>query len=473
MKKRFLLIYLLIVLIFYLIFAGLTTRSDGILYYAMVESIANNHLSLEDEIYLEAHLYNKSVGLPYSDKLKLANPYYPGFTVIYYPVLKIADAIRGLDYIKFNDTLFSAGSRILFRKIFCLWCANLLFLFFSFITLHLLLKKHLQLNDKASFLVLLILYLSTPWIYYSTYDFFFLHNLEIFFASVFLFYWIRSTCNSKLYYFVCGILFSIFVSIRVVNFAVYILLILYSLIKSGLPGTRLWSIMKAVIWFTLGTVPMFSFLAYYNYQIFGSFHSMGYPSSFLVWALPIKEAILAFLSRIFYYYIHPVRGLLFWQPIMILSLAGIIKYHDNKKLKALIIASLALFTLILSQYQAWWAGNSFGQRYFLVFIPIFAFGLGSCMKWMKALFYPLCGVLTLYSLILLFLYLGNGNRGSGEQFTPYTLVQTAIQNPGYVHDSFRINTVKSPFSPYQWIMKKLFEPHPEKFSSIIPVQLIH
>ena len=455
MKKGFILVYFIIVVGVYLFCGGLTARSDGIVYYAMAEALANGKLSLEDEMYLDPYLSRRSLGLPYSENLKIANPYYPGFTLVYYPVFKIADSIKNTNFIKSNDLLFSTVSRIPYRHIVLVWGINLLLLFLSFIFLHLLLKKFFSLQDNIIAMILLMLFVSTSWIYYGAFDFLFLHNIEIFLASAFLLFWSTCKFNSKIYYLVSGIIFSLIISVRVINVFLFLLFILYSIIQANVSGNKKASLAKAVFLFIVGIVPVTSFLMYYSFRIFGSIISTGYPFHLLVWSMPLRDAVAGFLARILFYFIHPVRGLFIWHPILLLSLIGIVLCCIDRKFKMLISGSLILFTLILSQYNAWWGGTCYGQRYYLVCIPFFAVGLGAlCKKNIKLFIVPLA-LCTLYSSALLVMYLGNCNKGAGEFYTPLTLVQNAVANPQLLINSFSANTFRSPYNAYHWIITKI------------------
>ncbi|OGF67028.1 MAG: hypothetical protein A2Y62_10750 [Candidatus Fischerbacteria bacterium RBG_13_37_8] len=458
MNKSTAFIYLFFTIALYLCFAPFTIKSDAIIYYAMSEAISQHRLSLEEEMYLDVYLVRRSIALPYSDELKLANPYYPGFALVYYPFLKCAHLLDPLNYFKQNNMLFSTFSRIRYSKIFMLWIANMFFLWCSFIVLHKIAKSLFPMKDYEIMLILFALFLSTSWMSYATLDYLFLHNMEIMISSLFVAWWLKQKYSSSSYYLVLGILFSLLFSIRVVNAVVFIVFIFHAVYQSKCSDSRYVALLKAGVFLVCGVTPIGLFIAYYNQQIFGSIFSFGYAKDLLVWSSGFVESIYAFFSRILFYFLHPARGLFIWSPLAILSIVGIFVYRQKRFITYLMLFSLALFTLIISQYRIWWGGSSYGQRFFLVCMPFFVIGLCSFMNWKRKFAIILSIFFSIYSLFLYSLYLGNATRGEGELFTPWSLIKNAYENPSYISSSIASNSYDSPFNAFKWTMMKLGQP---------------
>jgi len=460
-------IYFLIALFSYLFLANFDIKSDGILYYAVDEAFYNSELSIENEIYLDAYLHKRSIGLPHSNKFKLATPYSPVSALFYYAFFLISDLLKEYNFFKLNDLLFSPLYRIPLRRLISIWTANIFFLFLSFIAIHNIIKKIFPYEDKKIIVFILLFYLGTHWLCYATFYYFFLHNLEIFLSSIFLLFWLKRKLNSQLYFIILGFLFSLLVGVRYINFLAYFVFALYSMIKAKLLNNKMLSTIKAISLFLVGSIPIIILLLYYNYNILGGFLKTGYTSHQFLTNLNLRETILSVLERFFFYYLHPLRGLFIWHPLFLVGFIGILLNNIDKKIKLLIISSIILFTFGLSFYIAWWAGNSFGQRYFLINIPFYIIGFAYFFKKINKAFISICLLFFLYSLFLYFLYLGNANKAKGEFFTPFTMIDYFKKNSEEVLNNFKYNTFGSKFNPFKGFLKLNYSNKLVKFYSTI------
>jgi hypothetical protein len=67
---------------------------------------------------------------------------------------------------------------------------------------------------------------------------------------------------------------------------------------------------------------------------------------------------------------YPYRGLLFYNPLILLSIVGFYFLNKKDKWLSLTILFSFLFLLLLnSSYFYWWGGTDFGPRFFLIVIP--------------------------------------------------------------------------------------------------------
>jgi len=69
------------------------------------------------------------------------------------------------------------------------------------------------------------------------------------------------------------------------------------------------------------------------------------------------------------------NGLLFYSPILIFSLIGL-WLLGKKRLGLLVLVEYYL----ISSWHIWWAGQSYGNRFFVCLMPIFVLGLGAFLK---------------------------------------------------------------------------------------------
>lgn len=76
--------------------------------------------------------------------------------------------------------------------------------------------------------------------------------------------------------------------------------------------------------------------------------------------------------------ISPGRGLFVFSPVLLFSICGIalrIKNRELDKLDCILIAILFLHWVTISSFAKWWAGHSFGARFFSDTIPYFMYFL--------------------------------------------------------------------------------------------------
>ena len=127
----------------------------------------------------------------------------------------------------------------------------------------------------------------------------------------------------------------------------------------------------------------------------------------------------SFLFRILF---SGCRGWLVYSPAVIFSFLGLILsaafigqkdisfFKLDKTFSQLSLISIGLNLLIYSYWYAWWAGNSAGQRYFILAIPFLAIGFAGWLKnfksdrkWLKLILLLVLTTCILYSVTLSFL----------------------------------------------------------------------
>jgi hypothetical protein len=142
--------------------------------------------------------------------------------------------------------------------------------------------------------------------------------------------------------------------------------------------------------FCLAFLPVLFLTMVYFYLQFGSFFSSGYESFESFFPIHFFQILFDF-----------DKGLLFWSPIIILSLAALLFSKDNRK--RLMLSFVFLNLLIYGAWASWSGAWSFGNRFFVLFFPIYCIGLGFFFKNFRlnkkyAIFVAFS--LSLYSLLL-------------------------------------------------------------------------
>lgn len=100
----------------------------------------------------------------------------------------------------------------------------------------------------------------------------------------------------------------------------------------------------------------------------------------LIYKLHLRGLIInpIIMLRLLFY---PYRGLFFYSPILILSLAGLyFMWKKYKKESFTIISMLFLLTSAISTRAIWWGGLSFGSRYLLPLVPFLMLPLAFSLK---------------------------------------------------------------------------------------------
>lgn len=138
---------------------------------------------------------------------------------------------------------------------------------------------------------------------------------------------------------------------------------------------------RSAIFFSLGVVPPFVLICWYNWVCFGSPFKLSNdfqnplfsdPKGALgMFALP-NPYVAALLVA------SPFRGIFFFAPVLIMGLAGIVVWLREKSLVAearLCLAVFAFFFLVNASFNGYHAGFSAGPRYLVPGIPFLALPL--------------------------------------------------------------------------------------------------
>jgi len=188
------------------------------------------------------------------------------------------------------------------------------------------------------------------------------HTSSMLMLSIALLSLIRAKNNAK-WLFVAGLAVAYAYVVRPTNSLSVIFFSLFVLIEHR----------KNMLWFGAGALLIFLPFIAYNYHIYHNLLS----SYYLPKQLKVGEnnylanALMANL-------ISPARGLFFFSPILIFSLAGIFTLIRNRRFSKLHFSVLLIIIFhyyIISSISTPFAGWSFGPRYFCDMIPYFIYFL--------------------------------------------------------------------------------------------------
>jgi len=123
---------------------------------------------------------------------------------------------------------------------------------------------------------------------------------------------------------------------------------------------------KYLLWSLVFSIPFII----YNLMVYSSF----LPAYYLPMRLGVSTS--QFFQALFGNLISPARGLFVFTPVIAFSIIGIIilkKYKRISKIDYFLIAILLIHLLTLAQFPHWWAGHSYGPRFFTDMLPYFIY----------------------------------------------------------------------------------------------------
>lgn len=140
------------------------------------------------------------------------------------------------------------------------------------------------------------------------------------------------------------------------------------------------------VWFLPGPVVLWAAMVGLNYWYFGS-AAGGYAE--LEATLPITHRVAAYwtanaLAGAAGTLVSPSRGLLVYCPWIAVALATLPFAYARLKpwpLVWMLLLALVPFFIQLALFSIWWAGHSFGPRFWTDAIPLFAIVLGVALEW--------------------------------------------------------------------------------------------
>lgn len=104
--------------------------------------------------------------------------------------------------------------------------------------------------------------------------------------------------------------------------------------------------------------------------------------------IPQGQAFIGLIPKyLFKVLFSPLHGLFCWHPILLFSLAGLLRSTLKKnKLTAVLLIGFLFQWLFNSTLPQWWGGHAFGMRRLINCTPLFAFGLAPFLSNVRKFF---------------------------------------------------------------------------------------
>ncbi len=369
--------------------------------------------------------------------------YFHGTALVLSPFIYTVEIIEYLEISpEFNNLYFNEYGVSIYEGLGVLIGSTILGLSSLFLNIQIL-KKYF--SRKISLISVLSVYVGLFGIYYTFINPSLSHIPELFVVSLALFIIHnkvgieKSNSQTKLVV-LSGFIFGIAANIRIGSILLFTPVLLNYIYKKEYK-----TLVKLCIGFFIGIIPIFIF-------------------SQMAYGDPFETGLSLFSEKtpfgLQYFSLHnillnPIRGLLIWSPIILLSIVGLVigikKKGNTKKLSIYSLLAFLAVLLFYSFWNNWWAGYSLGNRFFIVLLPVFSFGLAvvlnSIKKNQKIVMYSTFLLTLIFSTILTlgFVTFDNSNPNDpyykkwdeapfnmpnlpSEQYDMFTMLDAGIEN---------------------------------------------
>lgn len=159
------------------------------------------------------------------------------------------------------------------------------------------------------------------------------------------------------------------VATKLANVVVVFPLFLWVLVAAWRGGARRRRVPCLLSW----SVPFGAWvigIGYYNLVRFGSTFESGYREEATNFSTPFWEGLGGLL-------LSPAKGVLWYCPLLLLSLGGMAAFYRRDRALALAIGGASLLHLLLAgHYYAWYGGDVWGPRLLVPLLPLWLLPLG-------------------------------------------------------------------------------------------------
>jgi hypothetical protein len=355
-------------------------RSDGVSYYLYLPAVFVYHdLSLHHlaDRYYSGHMPDFIGGSIYLESSKWGrNDQYlikcpMGEAILMIPFFALAC------FISFMMGMKITGFSFLFQ--YAAAVSGLFYVTIGLVLLWTVLEKRFKQNTIL--LVLAGILFGSPLFHYATYDSVFSHAYSFFLFSLFL-YCVGHlySKNSPRYFIIGGVVAGLIVITRLANSIWLLFGIFYGVnsIQDLIERFRFRKKhIKYFLFFLISFLGVVFLQMIYWKIITGSFVVNRFPDVHINFAKPEILNVL-FSAR---------KGLFFWSPVLLMVFPGL--FYVRKGAKDFFIPILLFLPLniyLISSWEIWWYGGSFGQRPFVDSLPLVAICLCSYYEGVKSIF---------------------------------------------------------------------------------------
>jgi hypothetical protein len=424
--------------------------SDGVVYYAQTKSLVKDHdFDLTNQRYL-SHQWKKIGIRPFANPDKYG-AFYPGGTALFNaPFFCIADILDSkssvIEEINNNYFLILREKMPLTHSLAVLF-GGLVYLFFIFFLTYKALNQQ-AVSNKYAVISIIFIGLSTPLVAHATIYPSWSHVIDTFLVTLAFFIFIKrdriQLFKKNISFALIGFTVGMAAFVRSFDIIFIIPYLLYVIWQEGIRQHHLKKMFMQLLLLAVGTVIPATLILTYNYTQYGSPFGAGHFSNptFFAFYFSGLKAIKLYLRNLFYYLFNPVRGLIIYSPIALLSFWGLFSWQAKKYNGARFIAgySIILALLGIANYNIFWAGGCFGQRFLTALFPFLAWGLFMLFQSVKKKKFVLlvAALFFLYSFIIFNFYIIYWNSGENRQhirmakfdapisaYTPYDFVKVS------------------------------------------------
>jgi hypothetical protein len=336
-------------------------RSDGLAYFMWLQSVARDFdLDLANQAAQFADLNSYQVFL--NEKTgEYASVFPYGSAFLYFPTYWLASAANRLPQFHINDSYFLQHQGATFPYSFFLMLGTNLFTLLAVILAFFSADR--LTSPGAAFLSSVALFLGTPLLYYATIEPYMAHVPGTLLMALVIYLLVRHREHAASWFFM-GLILGVALLVRW-QLALYAVPIgLLSLAE------RQW---RRLLLLVLGFLLLAWHLPYTWWRMFGSPWvvpaAIQGQQAFLAGPIYVKEVLLS-----------PERGLLFWAPLTVLALAGLVLlFRTHRALGATFILMFVLQVLMNASLYDWGGGWAFGMRRMTELYPVWVIGLATLL----------------------------------------------------------------------------------------------
>lgn len=334
------------------------------------------------------------------------NQYPPLAPLLWLPFFGIADGITVINK-SFGINMVRNGYADIYQIIVGL--GNILFVVIGLHFLYMLLSKYFQ---KQTVITTIIVYLfSTNLVYYGSLDILNSHPTSFMLSAIYVYYWITTREKSDVkMWLMLGFLLGLITATRTQDILLGFLLISDVFINNHIRQFSFSIVTKyfsVLLGFILGFLP----------QLFVWIHLFG-----TFWHSPYADngAFNLLNPRLLEVFVNVKTGLLYFNPVFLLSIIGILLFNKiHKHLRGIIIMQIVICLYLIASWSGWHQGESYGYRMLLSLSPLFVLGIGNLIDRYAKKFHTVT-----FTLILLLFVLYN--------FGLIVLFQVYIQENSYI-----------------------------------------
>ncbi len=230
-----------------------------------------------------------------------------------------------------------------------------------------------SLKKKEIAAINIITWLSSPLIYFMTYEPLMSHAMAFFVNSLFIFYWYKNLNNNNFKKWITiGLLLGLVSIVRWQDIIIGLVVII-DVIKY-LDKNKILKQIEYILCLGLGFLSLFAIQILGWKIIYGKY----------ILQPPSNTHLSVFKPDFFNFLFNPSHGMIIWHPIFIIGIAGLLIHvfllrygHEDKNLIVLCLLILLLSFYINSTLSDWYGGTngSFGARREISILPILTYGV--------------------------------------------------------------------------------------------------